>query len=77
MEPEKELDPLVLKLWRIRGFMNSIPMVVIALVYNFFSKSCPIHHCRKKVSILPLLWLCLEDLSLFMHCQHGIIGLGE
>lgn len=41
MEPEKELDPLVLKLWRIRGFMNSIPMVIVALVYNFFYQIMP------------------------------------
>lgn len=41
MDPKNRVDPLALKLWRIRGCMNSLPLVAITLVYNFFYQIMP------------------------------------
>lgn len=41
MGPKNTIDPQVLKLWRIKGCFNSLPLVVIALVYNFFIQIMP------------------------------------
>ncbi|SIN98283.1 MULTISPECIES: PH domain-containing protein [Carnobacterium] len=41
MGPKNMIDPQVLKLWRIRGCFNSLPLVGVALVYNFFIQVMP------------------------------------
>ncbi|MGY0400702.1 PH domain-containing protein [Carnobacterium jeotgali] len=38
---ETKIHPQVLKLWRIRGFMNSLPLVVVTLLYNFLFQIMP------------------------------------
>lgn len=41
MGPKNMIDPQVLKLWRIRGCFNSLPLVGVALVYNFLIQVMP------------------------------------
>ena len=41
MGPKNMIDSHVLTLWRIRGCFNSLPLVIVALVYNFFIQIMP------------------------------------